>query len=392
MILKYIIQGWPKTIKEVPPEIQKYWTFHEELTIEDGLILKGMRIVIPDGKRGEILNQIHEGHLGLNKCQMWAKETVYWPGLNDQLEQLILNCQLCLKYSRSKDKGTPHTALCHEVPPVPQSKVATDILHYESQPYLLIVEYTSRFLIVRKLKSMSAQQITEHFKSIFSEYGWPDTLVSDNGPCYAAEAFSNLMKEYAVNHITSSLHYPQSNRLVEKFIQIVKNLFHKATDEEADIDKYLMIYHNTPLASTSKSPMQMLQQRSARSQLPMSNVAIRRLGIVAEQQPSKNQHLPSHEFHIGQDVRCQSPITKRWFPVKIKALCPEPRSYQIETPEGITYRRTQNHLKPFKPCQKTQTKEHYHRQCHKRILIQRDLTKILPHPKRQIKAPVKLNL
>ena len=78
-----------------------------------------MRIVIPDEKREEILKQIHEGHLGLNKCQMRAKETVYWPGLNEQLEQLILNCQLCLKYSRSKDKGNPHTALGHEIPPVP---------------------------------------------------------------------------------------------------------------------------------------------------------------------------------------------------------------------------------------------------------------------------------
>ena len=95
MILKYIIQqGWPKTIREVPTEIQKYWTFHEELMIEDGLILKGMRIVIPDEKREEILKQIHEGHLVLNKCQMQAKETVYWPGLNDQLEQLILNCSV----------------------------------------------------------------------------------------------------------------------------------------------------------------------------------------------------------------------------------------------------------------------------------------------------------
>ena len=98
-------------------------------------------------------------------------------------------------------------------------------------------------------------------------------MVSDNGPCYTAEAFSNLMKEYAVNHKTSSPHYPQSNGLAEKFVQIVKNLFHKATDEGADIDKYLMIYHNIPLASTCKSPMQMLQQRSARSQLPMSNVS-----------------------------------------------------------------------------------------------------------------------
>ena len=58
---------------------------------------------------------------------------------------------------------------------------------------------------------MSAQNIAEQFQSIFSEYGWPDTLVSDNGPCYTAEMFTNLMKEYAVNHITSSPHYPQSN-------------------------------------------------------------------------------------------------------------------------------------------------------------------------------------
>ena len=66
MILKHIIQqGWPKTIKEVPIEVQKYWTFHEELMIEDGLILKGMRIIIPDKKMEEILKLIHEGHLGL---------------------------------------------------------------------------------------------------------------------------------------------------------------------------------------------------------------------------------------------------------------------------------------------------------------------------------------
>ena len=179
---------------------------------------------------------------------------------------------------------------------------------------------------------------------------------------------------------------------MEKFVQIVKNLFHKAKEEGADIDKYLMIYHNTPLASTSKSPMQMLQQRLARSQLPMSNVARRRLGNFAEQQSHKNQHLPSDDFHIGQDVMCQGPITKRWFPSKIKALCPELRSYQIEKLEGITYRRTQNHLRPFKPYQKTQKNKQYREQCHKRTLIQLDSANTSQCPKRHVKAPVKLNL
>ena len=149
-----------------------------------------------------------------------------------------------------------------------------------------------------------------------------------------------------------------------------------------------------PLASTSKSPMQMLQQRSARSQLLMSNAARRQLGIAVEQPSSnKNQHLPSHNFHIGQKVMCQSPITMRWFPATIKVLCPKPRSYQIET-QGITYRRTQNHLKPFKSHQKTQRKEQSKQKCSNtnRTPVNDNCKMIQAHLKRQTKAPVKLNL
>ena len=141
--------------------------------------------------------------------------------------------------------------------------------------------------------------------------------------------------------------------------------------------------------------MQMLQQRSARLQLPMSNVAKRQLQISVEQLSTNiNQHLPSHDFYIGQEVMCQSHITKRWFPATIKALCPEPKTYQIETPEGITYRRTQYHLKPFKSSQKTQTKEQYQQKClcQKRTPDNDDCKQIQAHPKRQIKKPVKLNL
>ena len=66
-------------MKEVPSKIESFWTFREEHTIEDGLILKGTRIVIPSKKQEPILKLIHEGHLGLTKCKLHAKETVYWP-------------------------------------------------------------------------------------------------------------------------------------------------------------------------------------------------------------------------------------------------------------------------------------------------------------------------
>ena len=101
LLKQTITQGWSSTIKEVPNVIQPYRTFHEEVTVEYGLVLKGTRTVILSKKHEAVLKLIHEGHLGLSKCKLHTKDTVYWPDLNDQLEKLVLNCELCLKYSQS---------------------------------------------------------------------------------------------------------------------------------------------------------------------------------------------------------------------------------------------------------------------------------------------------
>ena len=77
------------------------------------------------------------------KCKLHAKQAVYWPGLNEQLEQLILNCQLCLKYSRSKKKTDECSPLGLEVPIAPWTKLASDLFHFEGQSNLLLVDYTS---------------------------------------------------------------------------------------------------------------------------------------------------------------------------------------------------------------------------------------------------------
>ena len=126
---------------------------------------------------------------------------------------------------------------------------------------------------MRKLTSMTTHHIADHVKQIFAEYGWPDTLISDNGPCYASKVFKGLMAEYHVNHITSSPHYPQPNALAKKYIQIVKNLFHKTKEEGQDLYKCLVTYRNTPLSSTLQSLMQILSNRATRSALPLSNAA-----------------------------------------------------------------------------------------------------------------------
>ena len=83
-LLKHTMtHGWPSTIREVPSETQPYSTFREELTLEDGIILKGTCIVVTHKKHQATSQLIHKGHIGLGKCKLRAKDTIYWPDLND---------------------------------------------------------------------------------------------------------------------------------------------------------------------------------------------------------------------------------------------------------------------------------------------------------------------
>ena len=198
-------------------------------------------------------------------------------------------------------------------------------------------------------------------------------------------------------HITSSPHYPQSNGLAEKFVQTVKSLFYKAREEDADLYQALMIYQNTPLTSNMQSLMQILQNRTARSQLPMSNSARKQLGLETEKLRIKtnNKNVPPHDLHFGQDVMMQEPGSERWSPAVITRLCKEPRSYQVTTRDNETYRKTQAHLKPYKPEVKSaqDVKSCNMQPLEKTCNINNNNdTMAKSRHKRTIKAPVKMNL
>ena len=186
------------------------------------------------------------------------------------MKDLITNCTICLKFSAQKPTSNKQHA-GHEIPIHPWSKLTSDIFHFEGDSYLLTVDYTSYFPIIRKLNSMARKAIAHHMQSIFSEYGWPNTLVTDNGPCYTSKEFHTLMQSMSVNHLTSSPHYLQSNGLAEKYVGIIKNLFHKAKEEGHFPYTALTVYRNTPLNGTLQSLMEILQGRQACTDLPLSH-------------------------------------------------------------------------------------------------------------------------
>ena len=116
-------------------------------------------MIIPDKDRLQILKQIHEGHLGIQKCLHRAKATVYWPKLYDKLKYLVTNCATCLKYSASnrKDSTKIGPPLGQEIPTQPWKKLATDLFTYDHANYLPIVEMQLDISINNFLKLSNAK-------------------------------------------------------------------------------------------------------------------------------------------------------------------------------------------------------------------------------------------
>ena len=212
---------------------------------------------------------------------------------------------------------------------------------------------------------MTSKAIIQHVQAIFAKYGWPNTLVTDNRPCYTSKEFQMLMQSMSVIHITSSPHYPQSNGLAEKFVGIIKNLFHKAKEEGQSPYTALMVYRNTPLNGTLQSPMQILQGRQACTDLPLSHAAKVKMGINHAPRPTaeilcvkdKSLSTPTHDIPIGQNVMYREPNDRRWYPTTVIQQLPEKRSYLIKTHDNVIYRKMQVHLKPYIPKNKVQQPE-----------------------------------
>ena len=346
VLLKAVVQqGWPDRIQNLPPELKPYWTFREQITIEDGLLLKDRRIIVPDCDRDEILSQIHRGHLGLQKCLQRARASVYWPKLYDQLKELVTNCKICLKFAPANRPDQIGPSLGQEVPTTPWTKLASDIFTWQNQNFLILVDYMSRFPVVRKLSSMTADCVTGHLTSIFNEFGPPETIVTDNGPCYNSETFRTSMIQHGVHHITTSPHYHQSNGLAEGYVKIVKNLFNKAHEEGQNVLTALRIYRSTPLSADLPSPFELLFNRPPDSDLPQmprhSSAPVR----TADKHPeaADSQILPPRS-----SVMYITPPDKIWKPAKVVEYLGY-RSYRIQAENGAKYVRSRYHLRPYTP-------------------------------------------
>ena len=95
ILMHYISMGWPCERKMIPQELHPYWYFREDLSVKDGLVTKSSKLLIPSTLHQKVLEQIHKGHQGIEKCMLKARESVFWPGINDDICEAVEKCGIC---------------------------------------------------------------------------------------------------------------------------------------------------------------------------------------------------------------------------------------------------------------------------------------------------------
>ena len=213
-----IINGWASRVDTGDP-INPYFVKQEQLTIECGCILFGMRVVVPPKLQETVLSELHEGHSGIVQMKSIARTHVWWPHIDQQIER-IASCDAC-----QRNKKAPPTVLLHPWiwPSRPMQRVHVDFAGpFMGTTFLLMVDSRSKWLEVIPMQSTTAKDTIDVLRNLFARYGLSQQLVSDNGTQFVAAEFQDFAKENSIKHIRSALYHPASNGQVERAVQTLK--------------------------------------------------------------------------------------------------------------------------------------------------------------------------
>ena len=352
-LARFIKQGWPQHERSVPPDMKAYFAFRDELVVENDVILKGQRVVVPTSLRATYIACVHKGHMGVERTKKLASETFFWPKMNHDIESAVSQCSAC----NSCKAHLPNQPLInHPVPDLPWSTLGADIFDWNSHQYLVVVDSYSGWFEVDYLEDTTSRTVIRKMKRLFATHGVPEKLTTDNGRQFVSHEFEQFAKEWNFVHSTSSPYYPKSNGLAENAVKQAKQLIEKSKKDGSDFLLGLLNLRNTPRDSMG-SPAQRLLSRRTRTTLPtstkllkpksLSTANVRKQLQTARQKQKKcydkntRQQRPLKHNEV---TRMQSDKGFKKLAV-VKSTRDTPRSYVV-TSDGTDYVRNRQHLLP----------------------------------------------
>ncbi|UYV63361.1 K02A2.6-like, partial [Cordylochernes scorpioides] len=316
----YTQQGWPEKVAD---HLRPYFQRKLELTVDGECLVWGMRVVIPPSLRIKMLNCLHETHCGMNKMKAVARSHFWWPNLDTQIEFLVNKCRSCQQSQDGPNKGKWQP---WKWSTRPWQRIHIDFANKENINLLIVVDSHSKWIEAIPMRETTTRKTIEQLWRLFSSYGLPEELVSDNGPQFTGSEMKGFLEGNGIKQTLIPAYHPQSNGLAEKAVRTIKTALDKNKRKIGDthtiqdtLSKVLLAYRSTPHVTTGKTPSELFIGRALRTRVSLIHPSL--ASRVRDQQArqmkyDRRTHL--EEFQIDDLVWCKNfRGGDKWIPGKI---------------------------------------------------------------------------
>ena len=213
--LQYLEQGWPATMDKESP-LYPLFLRRAELSLFEGCVLWGTRVVIPSDHREAVLTELHDSHPGMSRMKGLARMYVWWPGITTDIEITVRQCPECQSH-----QATPPQAPLQpwSWPSRPWSHLHLDYAGpVQGKMYLILIDAHSKWIETFCTASATSVAVIAELRPLFAQFGLPETIVTDNGTCFVSAEFEDFLARNGIRHLTSEPYHPQSNGLAERAV------------------------------------------------------------------------------------------------------------------------------------------------------------------------------
>ncbi|XP_012826093.1 uncharacterized protein K02A2.6-like [Xenopus tropicalis] len=285
--------------------LKPYLMRKEELSLLQDCLMWGQRVIVPPNLRPQVLEDLHTGHPGVVKMKALARSYIWWPNIDSQIEEKSKTCMSCQQNQKSPALSPLHPWAW---PESPWQRIHIDYAGpFEGRMFLVVVDAHSKWPEVLVMDSTTSCKTIEVLRGLFSRYGIPETLVSDNGPQFTSEEFECFLKSNGVKHVRSAPFHPATNGLAERFVQTFKHSL-KASKEpkplQQRLDAFLLQYRNTPHSTTKEAPAMLFLHRRLRTRLDLIKPSVKQTVEQAQEVQCSYRalHAKERDFGVGDSV------------------------------------------------------------------------------------------
>ncbi|UYV62905.1 K02A2.6-like [Cordylochernes scorpioides] len=314
----YTQHGWPE---RVPDHLRPYFQRKLELTVDGECLLWGMRVIIPSSLRPNLLSCLHETHSGMSKMKSVARSHFWWPNLDNEIEFLVNRCRNCqqVQDGPNRVKWQPWIWAVR-----PWQRIHIDYANKDNINLLIVVDSHSKWIEAFPMREITSANTIEQLRRLFSSYGLPEEIVSDNGPQFTGSDMKTFLKNNGIKQTLIPAYHPQSNGLAERAVKMIKMALDKNKRKPGDtiqdtLSKILLAYRSTPHETTKKAPSELFIGRSLRTRLSIIHPNLE--SRVKEQQARQMKYdhgFQQDEFGIYDMVWCRNfRGGDRWIPGRI---------------------------------------------------------------------------